>query len=254
MFEKRTSKVEEGTKPYAWGVPTTYQCTWYGYYRAMEVGFTPPVWWDRATKTGSYPNAKDWLANFREPWEVKGTDYVPKAGDIVVWDGEYGHIQFMETEVMYSEYSSGNPDSFRNGKLSDYKGKLLGYLHYPYESVNPVERNEKVDQIQTLDDTLRIRTEPSLEAEVVGYVQLGFYNVLSTKKADGYTWYKIATDRWCANVSVKYLPKGDDDIIKVIEEYFDRMKEKVSELTNENEDLNERLDKIKEICDGRNHT
>ena len=73
MFTKRTSKVEEGTKPYAWGVPTTYQCTWYGYYRAMEVGFTPPVWWDRATKTGSYPNAKDWLANYREPWEVKGT-------------------------------------------------------------------------------------------------------------------------------------------------------------------------------------
>lgn len=251
MFKARTEAVKEGTQPYSWGTPTTYQCTWYGYYRALEVGFTPPTYWDRATKTGSYPNAKDWLANFREPWQVKGPDYVPKAGDIVVYDGTYGHIQFMETETMYSEYANGNPDSFRNGKLEDYKGKLLGFLHYPYESVDPVERNTKANQIQTLDTSLRIRKEPSLKGEIVGFVQLGYYDVLATKKADGYTWYRIEDDRWCADVAVKYLPKNqEEDILVQIEEYFGMMRQKVNELTEECEGYRSKIEKIKEICDG----
>ena len=219
MFSIRTTPVEQGTQPYAWNVPSVYECTWFCFYRCQEaLSCTPPTYWDRETKTGSYTNAKDWLKNFREPWEVKGIDYEPKAGDIAVFDGNYGHVQFMETDVMYSEYSNGDPNSFRNGKF-EKRSNLLGFLHYPLNSVQPVERNENVDQIQTTDSSLRIRVKPSLNAEVVGYVQVGYYNVLATKEADGYTWYKLATDRWCANVSTNYLP-SDQDIIKQIEIYI----------------------------------
>lgn len=250
MFTPRTKPVEVGEKPWRWDVPSVYQCTWYVYYEAQrQLGCVPPVWWDRATQTGSYPNAKDWIANYRDPWQVKGVDYVPKAGDIVVYDGEYGHVQFMETDIMYSEYSNGNPDSFRNGKFGDYKGKLLGFLHYPYEAIQPVARNTSVNQIQTTDDSLRIRTAPSLDGDVVGFVQIGYYNVLSTKKADGYVWYQIARDRWCADITTKYLPKDADDIIRQIEDYFESMKQQVNDLMENNDLLKEKLEEIHRISD-----
>lgn len=247
MFTPRTTPVLEGESPYAWNVPSVYECTWYGFYRVLECGMSPCCYWDRETKTGSYTNAKEWLKNFREPWEVKTPDYTPVAGDIAVFDGEYGHVQFLETDVMYSEYRNGDPNSFRNGKF-EKSSNLLGFLHYPYSPVAPVERNTSVNQIQTLDESLRIRTKPSLSGEIVGYVQLGYYNVLDEKEADGYKWYKIDTNRWCANIEVIYLPSDDTDIIKELERYFDSMKEKVSVLTNENEELKEDMEAIDYIA------
>ena len=234
MFKIRTEPVKEGTIPYAWGVESVYQCTWYGYYRAIECGFSAPCWWDRETKTGSYTNAKDWLENYRDPWVVKDASWKPVAGDILVYATEpYGHIIFCESDSMTSEYRSGDPNSFRNAKIGDYKGELIGILHYPYESVLPVERNENVNQIETTDEQLRIRTAPSLSAEIVGQVQIGYYNVLNQTDADGYTWYEIAKDRWCASITTNYLPSRDGDIIRKIEEYFNSMKTEINNLTDE---------------------
>lgn len=247
MWVPRTRPVEVGEAPYEWNIPSVYQCTWYSYYRALEVGMSPPCYWDRDTRTGSYTNAKEWLKNFREPWEVKGLDYTPVAGDIVVYDGTYGHVQFMETDTMYSQYANGDPNSFRNGKLEEYKGVKLGYLHYPLNAVTPTERNTSTNQIQTTNTNLRIRTKPSLSGEVVGYVQLGYYNVLESKDADGYTWYKIAKDRWCANITTVYLPSDDTDIIREIERYFDSMKDNVNVLKEENNDLKDRIEEIHEL-------
>lgn len=243
----RTTPVIDGEQPYAWNVPSVYQCTWYGYYRAIEEGMSAPCYWDRETKTGSYTNAKEWLKNYREPWEVKGLDYTPVAGDIAVFDGEYGHIQFMETDVMFSEYRNGDPNSFRNGKF-EKSSNLLGFLHYPYQPVVPVERNASVNQIQTLDESLRIRTKPSLKGDIVGYVQLGYYDVLQEKESDGYTWYQIGKDRWCANICTIYLPSQDADIIRELEKYFDSMKEKVSLLTDQNQELKDDMEVIEYVA------
>lgn len=243
-----TAPLSYGQYPWKWDVPSVYQCTWYVYFRCFLQFGSYPCWWDRATQTGSYANAKDWIANYRDPWVVKGLDYVPKAGDVVVYDGEYGHVQFMETDVMYSEYSSGNPDSFRLGKLEDYKGKIIGYLHYPYEPVPTVERNANVNQIRTLDDSLRIRVAPSLAAEVTGFVQLGYYNVISVKKADGYEWYQIAKDRWCANVETEYLPKGEsDDFVEQIRKWADGLIAKVKENEDTVKSMKDDYRKIEEI-------
>ena len=245
----RTTPVSEGTKPYAWGVESVYQCTWYAYYRALENGMSAPCYWDRATKTGSYTNAKDWLENYREPWEVKDVNYTPKAGDILVYDGEYGHVIFMETDVMTSEYRNGDPNSFRNAKLGDFKGDLLGILHYPYEPLNPVERNENVAQIETTDDSLRIRTEPSLEAEIVGHVQIGYYNVLDSKENDGYTWYEIAKDRWCADITTKYLPGESSDFVKEIEKWANDMVTTIKTKDKTIDDMRADFEKIGEVAE-----
>lgn len=216
MFTPRTTPVAEGTAPYKWGVDSVYQCTWYCYGRSQEALKTadPPCFWDRATQTGSYTNAKDWLENFRDPWQVKDPSYAPVAGDIAVFDGQYGHVQFMETDVMFSEYSNGDPNSFRNGKF-EKKSNLLGFLHYPLNEIPPVERNDKVNQIQTTDPSLRIRTKPSLSGEIVGHVQVGYYNVYNKEENDGYTWYQIAPDRWCADITTNYLPAGGDFVDEI---------------------------------------
>lgn len=244
MFTPRTTPLTVGELPWQWGIPSVYQCTWWVYYRCLSLSFSPCCWFDGSGEngTGAYTNAKEWLKHFRTPWEVKSVDYEPVAGDIAVFDGEYGHVQFMETDTMYSEYASGNPDSFRNGTFVK-KSNLLGFLHYPYNAVVPVERNTNVDQIQTTDTGLRIRTKPNLNAEIVGQVQLGYYNVYDIKEADGYTWYKIEKDRWCADVSTIYLP-ADEDVLKELERIYKSMKASIDEKDKIIKDRNERLEKI----------
>lgn len=246
MWTPRTTPVKQGEQPFAWDVPSVWQCTWFAYYEALYHGLSAPCWWDRATQTGSYTNAKLWLENYRDPWEAKDASYVPVAGDIPVYDGQYGHVQFMETDAMYAEYKSGREDSFANGKF-ERKSNLLGFLHFPYKEISPVERNENVNQIKTTDESLRIRKEPSLNGEIVGHVQLGYYNVLQTREADGYTWYELGINRWCASTTTIYLPK-QKDIIAEIQRYFDAMKSEIGSLENENDELKKKLKEIEDIC------
>lgn len=242
----RTTPVEEGTRPYRWGIDSVYQCTWYSYFRAAECNLPFPCWYDGSGKSGygSYTDAKDWLNCWRFPWETKDRLYVPVAHDIAVFDGECGHVVFIEEvngdTAICTEYRNGNKDSFRLFKWkygTDYTGALLGYLHCPYQAVEPVERNESVDQIETTDDSLRIRTKPSLNGDIVGYVGIGYYNVLSQQEADGYTWYEIAKNRWCANITTVFLPEDGGDIIRQIEEYFDSLKRQASAMKKENDNL-----------------
>lgn len=246
MFAVRTTAPLRDNPYYKWGVESEGQCTWGVFYRCAECSFSPPCYWDRATKTGSYTNAKLWIENWREPWEVKGSDYKPVAGDIAVFDGEYGHVAFIERvdgkQCLISDWNRVAPltyasDTWEYGTRLKGCGELIGYLHFPYETVETVDRNPNVNQIQTTDDSLRIRSLPSLSGEIVGHVQIGYYNVLSQRDADGYTWYEIAKDRWCANITVNYLPIADEDIIKELERYFNAMKQQITVLKDENTDL-----------------
>lgn len=250
MWTPRTQAVQQGESPFAWGVESVYQCTWFCYYEALWHGMSAPCYFDRATKTGSYTNAKLWLNEYREPWiPITDPSYKPVQGDILVYDGEYGHVVFMESDVLTAEYRNGDPNSFRNAKIGDYKGNLLGVLHYPYSPVSTVERNENVNQIETTDEQLRIRTAPSLSAEIVGHVQLGYYNVLSEKDADGYIWYEIAKDRWCANITTIYLPKAEDDFVRQLEKFLNDTKAKINALESENKNMREDYKNIINIAE-----
>ena len=250
MFAPRTTPLTYGEQPWKWDIPSVYQCTWWCFWRFFQVHGIYPCYQDGETKTGSYNDANTWLENVREPVEVKGLDWTPVAGDIAVYDYDVdGHVLFFETNTMTSEYRSGRPDSFRNATFGDFKGTLKGFLHCPYDPVLPVERNESVNQIQTTDTTLRIRVAPSLEAEIVGHVQLGYYNVLQQTEADGYTWYNIAKDRWCANITTNYLPSDSSDIIKELERYFDAMKSTIKTLTDERDQYKDIVKEVHKITD-----
>jgi hypothetical protein len=153
----------------------------------------------------------------------------------------------METDVMFAEYSSGDPNSFKTGKFQK-KSNLLGFLHYPYEPISPVERDDSKDQIETTDESLRIRTAPSINAEIVGHVQIGFYNVLDTKKADGYTWYEISKDRWCADITTKFYPKAEEDFIRQLEKFLNDTKAKINALEDENKQMRADYAEVKNIA------
>ena len=125
----------------------------------------------------------------------------------------------------------------------------MGFLHSDYYPILPVERNTNVTQIQTTDDQLRIRTAPSLAAEIVGHVQLGYYNVLSQTDADGYAWYEIAKDRWCANITTNYLPAEQNDFVRQLEKFLNDTKAKINALESENKNMREDYMNIKSIAE-----
>ena len=250
MFTPRTTPLVYGEEPWKWDVDSVYQCTWYSFWRFFQVHGIYPTYQNRATKSGSYNNANTWLVNYRDPVKPMGKDYIPVAGDIVVYDwADLGHVAFMETDTMSSSYGNGNPDSFKFQDYRKFNGEILGFLHSDYYPILPVERNTNVTQIQTTDDQLRIRTAPSLSAEIVGHVQLGYYNVLSEKDADGYTWYEISKDRWCANITTNYLPKAEDDFVRQLEKFLNDTKAKITALESQNKEMREDYMKIKNISE-----
>ena len=246
MFIPRTTPLIYGEEPWKWDVDSVWQCTWYSFWRFFQVHGIYPTYQNRATKSGSYNNANTWLVNYRDPVVPMGKDYIPVAGDIVVYDwSDLGHVAFMETDTMSSSYGNGNPQSFKFQDYRKFNGEILGFLHSDYYPILPVERNENIDQIQTTDETLRIRSGPTLNAEIIGHVQLGYYNVLDSKDADDYTWYKLSEDKWCADLTTIYLPSKKDDIIKQIEKYLNGLKDEINTLSSENKDLKEDMKEIK---------
>lgn len=183
---------------------------------------------------------------------INGSFYTGEHG-VAYYQGKYdtrNRFQALQelSDFMISQY----PTRFYHYWTLDKESQMVGgqpeHILVCPDNVSPVERNTNVNQIQTTDEGLRIRTEPSLNGEIVGHVQLGYYNVLQTKEADGHTWYEIGPNRWCADVTVNYLPK-QDDIIAEIQKYFDAMKSEVSNLTDENEKLKQKLNEIKAICE-----
>lgn len=250
MFTPRTTPLIYGEEPWKWDVDSVWQCTWYSFWRFYQVHGIFPTYQNRATKSGSYNNANTWLVNYRDPVKPMGKDYVPVAGDIVVYDwSDLGHAAFMETDTMTSSYGNGNPDSFKFQDYRKFNGEIMGFLHSDYYPILPVERNTNVTQIQTTDDQLRIRTAPSLSAEIVGHVQLGYYNVLNQTEADGYTWYEIAKDRWCANITTNYLPSEQNDFIKQLEEFLNTTRAKIKALESENENMKSDMKNIENIAE-----
>ena len=100
-----------------------------------------------------------------------------------------------------------------------------------------VKRNTNKDQIEVLTFEQNVRDGKN---NILKKAEKGFFNIISTKQYDGYTWYEVEKDRYIAGVNgrVVYLPKEDDE--NIIEEN--------KRLKRENEDLKKRLSEIKELA------
>lgn len=93
-------------------------------------------------------------------------------------------------------------------------------VKYYVPVTEPVERDETRDQLEVIKNKLRVRTEPSLNGEILDFAKLGYYNDLETRENDGYVWHKIADDNWVAQVDgyVVLLPRIKvGDLVETIE-------------------------------------
>lgn len=103
-----------------------------------------------------------------------------------------------------------------------------------------VERNENVNQVEVLVEKLRVRTEPNLGGSILGFSNIGFYNVYDQVEADGYIWMKIAENQWIATVEGEwtiYYPANN------YEELYKEALEKIKLLEIENDVLKAKIAK-----------
>lgn len=116
--------------------------------------------------------------------------------------------------VHFELYNGGSGTGYRVDPLKycyAYPEDHVGDEHYndgtayhimrytPVKTVgNPVPRNKMVNQLEVITDTLRARKDAGLNGEVLGYVNVGIYDVHGITEKDGYTWYQI-DEFWCAN-------------------------------------------------------
>lgn len=89
--------------------------------------------------------------------------------------------------------------------------------------VTPVDRNTAVDQIEVGLAFLNCRSKPSLKSDRLGFLAEGYYNVYDIEENEGYTWYRIGIDRWCAQVDkVTFLKGSASTTYKVLFPYVSK--------------------------------
>lgn len=131
------------------------------------------------------------------------------------------------------------------------KDGLIKYSKYKWTSLpdtvgTPVQRNEYVEQIEVIADVLRARKKPSLKGEVLGYINQGFYNIISSTVADNYNWYEVEKDIWIAY-------NEEWEIIYPKKETEEELKKQLEEQKRINEELTKiNLEFEKEITNLKN--
>lgn len=152
-------------EPYYFPSGAKGQCTWYAYYRVQEIfgeGVFPCYRDDN--KSQGFGDAKNWLRRRRPDWVVTQTCV---EGDIIVWDGNYGHVAVVEKvnndgTCLISQYNLDAKKGFSNaiwnvgerlkGKVAN-TGNFMGFLHYKYNKVESdyeqlyLEAKAKLDKI-----------------------------------------------------------------------------------------------------------
>ena len=79
------------------------------------------------------------------------------------------------------------------------------------------EQNPLKNQIRIDLKNYRIRSNTKIDKNIVGYAEPGYYNVLETKKDNGYTWYKIWDNMWIAQTSDTHFIPIQPDYKKLYE-------------------------------------
>ena len=113
-------------------------------------------------------------------------------------------------------------------KIIDSRGYNMKEIPKMEQVGNPVERNTKVDQLNVKVENLRARTEPSLNGTILGYINMGYYNIEETAENDGYVWYKVQ-GMWIAFNEdwITVLPKEEPSKEEIQKEYKNRILENI---------------------------
>ena len=99
-----------------------------------------------------------------------------------------------------------------------------------------VEKTENAKKIANKNAS----TRSTYEGDILGYINLGYYNILDEKKVNNTTWYKVGNNKWIAKSSgyVKEYKINTDDINEVKK---DEQKQVTQEIT-----INNNIEKVNE--------
>ena len=133
----------------------------------------------------------------------------------------YAHMEYTSVKVG-QRVSKGQVI----GRMGNSGNSYGGHLHWEfwtcndyYKNIDPspylspkeiilpkaVERDKNKRQFQVdYNDNLRVRTEPSLNSEVVGILNAGIYNFTEEKENDGFKWVKL-DKYWCASTDMSRI-------------------------------------------------
>ena len=181
-------------------------------------------------------DAENWFPNASySTWGSYKTGQTPKLGAIACYaqgkqgvhsDGA-GHVFVLEEDLgngkwkwSESNYSGtlangkywrlmvGYPNKYLTGSSWRFQGYIYPHTDFTSQIVTPVERDPSVDQIYVGLSILNCRDGAGTSYNRLGFVPMGYYNVRRTVDANGYTWYEIDKDRWCAQVDGVEFFKG----------------------------------------------
>ena len=149
----------------------------------------------------------------------------------------YAHMEYTSVKVG-QRVSKGQVI----GRMGNSGNSFGGHLHWElwscndyYKNIDPspylspkeivlpkaVERDKNKRQFQVdYNDNLRVRTEPSLNSEVVGILNAGIYNFTEEKENDGFRWVKL-DKYWCACTDMSRILE--------IEQVNEQVKEEIKE-------------------------
>lgn len=141
-----------------------------------------------------------------------------KKGDIVAQMGNSGwsngqHLHFELRNTYNSKQGSIDPIYYLyvEDKSIYVNPASLEYNQIKYRDtspVQPVEKDSAIDQIEVALSFLNCRDIPSTKGNRLGFLSEGYYNVKEMTESEGYTWYRIGIDRWCAGVDRVTFYKG----------------------------------------------
>ena len=221
-------------------------------YSASEV--EQPYIMFKNRSAGSYPNAKNF---FDETILPKGYDL--KEGCIAVFDGNYGHVAFVEeviddthAVISQSQYSSNkNRRDYMYWEKRTVKlvvgqtsmsgiGALIGFIYIPYKDIR-VKRDSTKHQIEITESMVNVRTSPNGDVFCKGlYAPKGIFNVSNVQTVDGYKWYELEEKHWCREGEwLKEYDVSNEDYYKDL--YWAEVEK--------NKDLENRLKEIRRLTE-----
>ena len=163
---------------------------------------------------------------------VKKGDKVKK-GSIIGYTGATGYVTgtHVHFEIRNNNIAE-DPLPYLEGKNKIIKTKI--YLG------TQVTKDTTKDQIMIKENVTDLRVRESPNGKILGYINPGIYNIISKDTKDGYDWYQIDTDNYIAydpKWATIYLKENNLNID--LEKQIEILKQKVEQLTKENESLKE---------------
>lgn len=163
---------------------------------------------------------------------VKKGDKVKK-GSIIGYTGATGYVTgtHVHFEIRNNNIAE-DPLPYLEGTNKIIKTKI--YLG------TKVTKDTTKDQIMIKENVTDLRVRESPNGKILGYINPGIYNIISKDTKDGYDWYQIDTDNYIAydpKWATIYLKENNLNID--LEKQIEILKQKVEQLTKENESLKE---------------